>query len=66
MEELLRGEEQEGDGQLQEQGEHQVLQLPGCGTHGQGLRQAAVEGAELEIGVVGDRSYRILIGELIF
>ena len=54
---LLRGEEREGGGWLQEQGGHQVLQLPGRGAHGQGLRQAAVGRAEQEIGVDADWFY---------
>ena len=52
--------------QGQEQGGLQVLQLPGYGARGQGLPQVVVKKAGQEIGVVGDWSYRILIGQLIF
>ena len=47
-----------------------MLQLPGYGAHGQGLGQGRLqvvfEGTGQEIGVVGERSYWILIGKLIF
>jgi hypothetical protein len=47
----------EGGGWLLEQGGHHVLQLPGHGAPGQGLRQAAVGGTEQEIGVDADWFY---------